>query len=60
MNHFTKEEIEDIELVYRTFCGDGRVLTDLEQSIIIKLGALVDSYNKPNKASLCDLLERNG
>jgi hypothetical protein len=34
---FTKEEIQDIELVYRVFCGDGRVLSELELSIMKKL-----------------------
>ena len=44
MNDFTKEEVEDIELVYRAFCGDGRLLTDLEQSIMKKLKLMVDNY----------------
>ena len=42
---FTKEEIEDIEVIYRSFCGDGRVLTDLELSIMKKLKAWVDDAN---------------
>ena len=36
---FSKEEIQDIEVVYRVFCGDGRILTDLELGIMKKLKA---------------------
>lgn len=49
MNELTKQEIEDVELVYRAFCGDGRKLTDLEQSIMKKLKSMVDSYCEPCK-----------
>lgn len=44
MNDFTKEELKDIETVYRSFCGDGRVLTNLEQTIMKKLKSVVDNY----------------
>jgi hypothetical protein len=43
MNNFTQKEIQDIELVYRSFCGDGRILTDLELSIMKKLRDLVEN-----------------
>jgi hypothetical protein len=53
MNMFTKEEVEDIEVVYRAFCGDGRVLTDLELSIMKKLKAWVEQLPAPmNRVSL--------
>ena len=44
MNEFTEDELKDIELIYRTFCGDGRILTILEQNILIKLKNIVDNY----------------
>ena len=40
----TKQEIEDVEVVYRAFCGDGRILTDLEQTIIKKLKTMISNY----------------
>jgi len=46
---FTKEEIQDIEVVYRSFCGDGRVLTDLERSIMKKLKAWTEQAAIPIK-----------
>jgi hypothetical protein len=46
---FTKEEIKDIEVVYRSFCGDGRILTDLELSIMKKLKAWVEQLPAPMK-----------
>ena len=50
MEAFTLEEIKDIEVVYRAFCGDGRVLTNLEQSIMRKLKAWVNALPAPMKA----------
>jgi hypothetical protein len=49
MNDFTKEELEDLHLVYRTFCTeDGtqamRKLTNLETGIIDKIQSMIDSY----------------
>lgn len=44
MNNLTKEEIQDIEVVYKSFCGDGRVLTDLELGIMKKLKTMIDNY----------------
>lgn len=44
MNELTKKEIQDIEVVYRAFCSDGRVLTNFEQSIMKKLKSMADTY----------------
>lgn len=49
MEYFTQAEIEDIEAVYRSFCGDGRLLTDLELSIMRKLKAWVNALPIPVK-----------
>jgi hypothetical protein len=48
--HFTLEELEDLRLIYKTFCTkvysrderEPRELTDLEKSIINKLERLID------------------
>lgn len=53
MNNLTKEEIQDIEVVYRAFCGDGRVLTILEMNIMKKLKAMVDNYCDHNWNNVC-------
>lgn len=53
MNEFTKEELEDVEVVYRSFCGDGRVLTDLEQSIMKKLKVMVNNYCDHEWENIC-------
>lgn len=53
MNDLTKQEIEDIELVYRAFCGDGRPLTNLEQSIMKKLKSMVDNYCDHEWENIC-------
>ena len=44
MNDFTKKELQDIEVVYRAFCGDGRILTNLELNILKKIKSIIDSY----------------
>ncbi len=49
MNAFTLEELEDLRLIYKTFCTEvhnanrvvERQLTDLEKSIISKLETLI-------------------
>ena len=58
MNPFTKEEVEDIYLIYKTFCnneGNERNLTNLESTILCKLKMVIDSY-MPRK-TLADLHE---
>lgn len=48
MNDFTKEELEDIHLVYRTFCNDDgvqRKITNLENGILSKLKSMIDNYD---------------
>jgi len=44
MNELTKPELEDVEVVYRAFCGDGRLLTNFEKSIMKKLKSMIDEY----------------
>jgi hypothetical protein len=51
MEQFTIEELEDLRLIYKTFCMDiydgkkivQRELTDLEKSIISKLETMIHS-----------------
>jgi len=49
MEYLTKVEVQDILAVYRAFCGDGRVLTDLELSILRKLEFLSSDLLVPFK-----------
>jgi len=49
MNDFTKEELEDMHLVYRTFCIDDetqilRELTNLENGILSKIQTMIDNH----------------
>lgn len=53
MNDFTLEELEDLRLIYKTFCTDvyngkdqRRPMTDLEKSIIGKLENLIHTRNE--------------
>lgn len=46
---FSKEEVQDILAVYKTFCGDGRILTDLELGIMKKLKAWSEQLVMPIK-----------
>lgn len=50
---FTLEELEDIHLIYRTFCGDGRILTDLEQGILKKTKEMIDNYCDHEWENIC-------
>lgn len=56
---FTKEEIEDIEVVYRSFCGDGRILTDLELNIMKKLRMLVEQLPAPMEKVTLEEFKKN-
>jgi hypothetical protein len=56
---FTKEEVQDIEVVYRTFCGDGRVLTDLELNIMKKLKAWANQLPVPIKRVTLEEFKKN-
>lgn len=49
MTDFTKYELEDMHVVYRTFCNavelrDRRDLTELESSILNKIESMIDTY----------------
>ena len=49
MNDFTKEELQDLHLVYRTFFTDDITqemlqLTNLETGILNKLQSMIDNY----------------
>lgn len=48
MNEFTKKELEDVLLIYKTFCNDvdgiSRSLTNLEDGILKKLQSMIDNY----------------
>lgn len=49
MNDFTEEELEDLHLIYRTFCTDDgtqamRQLTNLETGILNKIQSMIDNY----------------
>lgn len=48
MDNLTKEEIQEIERIYRRFCGDGLILNDFELGIIKKLQNIIKNHDVLN------------
>jgi len=50
---FSKHELEDIYIIYKTFCSgdEPRVLTALENTILNKLETLIDIINEDGSIS---------
>ena len=58
MNDFTKEELEDIYIVYKIFCSvvdeaDRRILTGLKPGILNRLKSMIDNYCNHERTSGC-------